>query len=197
MEQALPEYEIIFKNDHEHVPYGTRTPEEILSFVEPILQNLVNEGCQVIVVACNTVSTTLAPQLRERFSVPLITLVPMIKPAAAMTKTGVIAVCATPTTLASVRYKELKKEFARGITVLEPDCRDWALMLEDDRLDQEKVSLRIQEVLDKRADVIVLGCTHYHWIEDTIQALARGKATVIQPEPAIVKRLKQVLARLA
>jgi len=196
MEQALPEYEIIFKNDHEHVPYGTKTPAEILGFVVPILQALVDEGCQVIVVACNTVSTTLAPQLRERFSVPLVTLVPMVKPAAKMTKTGVIAICATPTTLASSRYKELKDEFAKKITVLEPDCSDWALMLEHDKVDEQAVGSRIQEVLDKHADVIVLGCTHYHWIEDKIQELAKGKAKVIQPEQAIVRRLKQVLARL-
>lgn len=197
IEQALPEHEIIFKNDSEHVPYGTRTPEEILRLVTPIFQELIDEGCQVIVVACNTVSTTLAPQLRERFDVPLVTMVPMVKPAAAMTQSGVIAVCATPTTLASPRYKELKEEFAKDITVIEPDCSDWALMVEHDKLEEKKVDARIREVLDKGADVIVLGCTHYHWIADTIQTLAKDKATVIQPEPAIIRQLTQVLRRFA
>jgi glutamate racemase len=118
----------------------------------------------------------------------------MVKPAAAMTKSGVIAVCATPTTLASQRYRELKQEFARDITVLEPDCSDWAAMIEHTGIDENKIANRIQEVLDKQADVIVLGCTHYHWIEDTIRRLSGTKATVIQPEQAIVKQLKRVIA---
>ena len=193
IEQALPEYEIIFKNDHEHVPYGTRAPEEILGFVVPIFQQFIDEGCEVIVVACNTVSTTLARQLQKRFSVPLVTMVPMVKPAAAMTKTGVIAVCATPTTLGSPRYKELKEKFAKDITVLEPDCGDWALMIEEDSVEEQKIALSISKVLEKGADVVVLACTHYHWIEEKIQKLVGQKAYVMQPENAIVKRLQHVL----
>jgi len=193
IEQALPDYEIIFKNDHEHVPYGTRTPEEILGFVLPIFQEFIDEGCKVIVVACNTVSTTLAGELKQRFSIPLITMVPMVKPAAEQTTTGVIAVCATPTTLASPRYQELKEEFAKGITVLEPDCSDWAYMIEHSAIEGGKIATRIHEVLKKKADVIVLACTHYHWIEHEIKVLAAGRAKVLQPENAIVKQLQRVL----
>lgn len=193
VKQALPEHEVLFRNDSEHVPYGTRTPQEILGFVAPIFQEMVDDGCQVLVVACNTVSTTLMPALKEKFSVPFVALVPMVKPAAAMTKNGVIAVCATPTTLASQRYRDLKQEFARDITVLEPDCSDWAAMIERTGVDENKIASRIQEVLDKQADVIVLGCTHYHWIEDTIKKLSGAKASVIQPEQAIVKQLKRVI----
>lgn len=193
IEQALPDYEIIFKNDHEHVPYGTRTPEEILGFVLPIFQEFIDEGCKVIVVACNTVSTTLAGELKQRFSIPLITMVPMVKPAAEQTTTGVIAVCATPTTLASPRYRELKEEFAKGITVLEPDCSDWAYMIEHSTIDGGKIAVHIHEVLKKKADVIVLACTHYHWIEHEIKVLAAGKAKVLQPENAIVKQLQRIL----
>lgn len=197
IEQALPEYEIIFKNDHEHVPYGTRAPEEILGFVTPIFQDLLDEGCEVIVVACNTVSTTLMPVLKAKFSVPFVALVPMVKPAAEQTKSGVIAVCATPTTLASPRYRELKEEFASRVMVLEPDCSDWAQMIEHNEVDDKKIEERIGAVLDENADVIVLGCTHYHWIEDRIQELAEGRATVIQPEKAIVKQLATVIQSLA
>lgn len=197
LEQAFPEYEIIFKNDHEHVPYGTRQPEEILGFVVPIFQQLADAGCQAIVVACNTVSTTLIEELRKKFRLPLIAMEPMVKPAAALTKRGVIAVCATPATLASERYGWLKAAYAPGVKVLEPDCSDWAVMIEHDTLDEQKVAERIGSVLDQGADVIVLGCTHYHWIEDKIQTLAAGRARVIQPEKAIVKRVQAVLQSLS
>ena len=194
--KALPEHEVELREDHEHVPYGTRQPAEILSFVTPILQSLVDDGCAVIVVACNTVSTTLIDKLRQEFTVPLIAMEPMVKPAAAMTKTGVIAVCATPTTLASERYRQLIADYAIDIQVLEPDCSDWAGMIEHHQVDSHKLAERINQVLDQSADVIVLGCTHYHWIEDEINALVQGRARVIQPEPAVIAQLKRVLAQL-
>jgi len=197
IQAALPEHEVILREDREHVPYGLRKPTEILGFVLPIFRSLVEEGCQVIVVACNTVSTTLISDLREQFDIPLIAMEPMVKPAAALTKTGVIAVCATPTTLASKRYAQLKTEFAKGIKVLEPDCSDWAYMIEHNQIDEQKIAARVQEVIDEKADVIVLGCTHYHWIEEEITELADGSAQVIQPEPAVIEQLKRVLAQLA
>jgi glutamate racemase len=192
----LPEHEVIFKNDSQHVPYGTRPPDEILYFVIPIIHDLIDEGCKIIVIACNTVSTTLMNKLRETFEIPLVALEPMVKPAAEATKTKVIAVCATPTTLASPRYNKLKEAYANGIKVLEPDCSDWAAMLERKVIDEKKIERRILEVIEQGADVIVLGCTHYHWIEQEITELSKGRAIVIQPEAAIVKRVKQLLIDL-
>ncbi|PIZ61499.1 glutamate racemase [Candidatus Saccharibacteria bacterium CG_4_10_14_0_2_um_filter_52_9] len=194
---ALPDHEVILRDDRKHVPYGLRPPEEILGFVVPIFQELVDTGCQVIVVACNTVTTTLIGELRQRFKIPLVAIEPMVKPAASLTKTKVIAVCATPTTLASSRYAQLKVEFAKDITVLEPDCSDWPVMIEDGQRDQQKIDSRITQVLTAGADVIVLACTHYHWIEDEITKLAKGRAQILQPEPAVIEQLKRVLARLA
>jgi glutamate racemase len=135
--------------------------------------------------------------LRERFDVPLIAVEPMVKTAAELTKAKIIAVCATPTTLASARYAELKDQYARGITVLEPDCGDWPAMIEHKRVEEAAIADRINEVLDRGADVIVLACTHYHWIEDEIKELAADRAQVIQPEQAIIEELKRVLARLS
>ena len=105
IEKALPDLEVRFVHDtSEHFPYATKTPDEIYRFIVPIFQRLVDEGCEVVVVACNTVSTTLIKRLRGAFAVPMVACEPMVKPAATLTKSGVIAVCATPTTLASERY---------------------------------------------------------------------------------------------
>lgn len=195
IQTAMPELEIVVREDREHVPYGSRQPEEILGFVIPIFQSMVDEGCQVIVVACNTVTTTLISQLREKFTTPLVAIEPMVKPAAEMTKSKIIAVCATPATLASKRYDWLKQTYAEGVTVLEPDCSDWAYMVEQKEIDQEKIKVRIDEVLDQGADIIVLACTHYHWIEKEVRELAQGRAEIIQPIEAIIRQLKRVLAQ--
>lgn len=197
IQKALPQSEILYRNDKEHVPYGTRPPEQILGFVKPILQDLVEQGCKVIVIACNTVSTTIITDLRQIFDVPLIAMEPMVKPAAEATKSGVIAVCATPTTLASARYNWLKETYAKGVKVIEPDCADWTKMIEENRVDHEKIEVRISSACQLGADVVVLGCTHYHWIEDEIQKIAdKYKAKVIQPEQPVIKQLKRVIEQL-
>jgi len=197
VKKELPDLEIIYKDDKKHLPYGSKTVEQIHRFVRPIFQDFIDEGCQVIVIACNTVTTNLAPQLRHEFNLPMVGMEPAIKPAAEHTKTGVIAVCATPRTLASDRYAWLKQEYAQGVRVIEPDCSDWALMIENNTLDREKVAKTLEGVIKARADQIVLGCTHYHWMEEIIRDVAAGRAEIIQPEKPVIAQLKRVLQQLA
>ncbi len=193
---AMPEHEIIFKNDAEHVPYGTRSLDEILAFTLPVLQELVDEGVVCIVIACNTVSTNLIETLRKLIVVPLIAMEPMVKPAAKQTKTGVIAVCATPRTLESRRYAYLKEAYAPDTKVLEPDCSNWALMIEQNKVDVNAITKLVDDITRQKADVIVLGCTHYHWIEELIVEATNGKAVVLQPEQPVIRELGVVLAEI-
>ena len=197
IEKAMPEVRVIFKNDVEHIPYGTKPPAEILGYVVPILESLVKDGCQVIVIACNTVTTTIIKQLREIIKVPLIGVEPMVKPAAEQTTSKIIAVCATPTTLASERYKWLKDNYAQGIKVIEPDCSDWTKLIETNQIDKQHIFEQIDGACQQGADVIVLGCTHYHWIEDEIKEIAAGRAKIIQPEQSVIEELKRVTAQPA
>lgn len=193
--KAHPSYEVIYVNDRKNVPYGGKSPEVLFGLVLPILQKLVSDGCEVIVIACNTVTTTLITQLREALPVPLIGIEPMVKPAAELTKTGVIAVCATPTTLASERYAYLKDTYAANKTVIEPDCSQWSYMIEHNKVNDAYIALQVKDMCDAGADVIVLGCTHYHWIEEKIRGMATGRAEIIQPEQAIIRQLERVLKR--
>jgi glutamate racemase len=195
IQAALPAYEIMYVEDKQHVPYGNKSPEQIYGFVRPILQKLVDDGCGVVVVACNTVTTNLIERLRQEITVPLIGMEPMVKPAAAQTKTGTIAVCATPTTLKSDRYAWLKREYAIDLKVIEPDCSDWSYLIEQNQMSQAKIKQAIEPALETGADVIVLGCTHFHWIEHEIQAIVRNRAIVLQPEAPVIAELKRVLER--
>lgn len=197
IEKALPEHTVLFRNDAKHVPYGTKPTAEIIGHVEPIIQSLLDDGCEIIVIACNTVSTTLITELRSKFSIPLIAMEPMVKPAAELTKTNVIAVCATPATLGSERYQWLKQEYASHVKVVEPDCSMWSYMIEHNKLDQDIIADAIQRALAQKADVIVLGCTHYHWIEKEIKELSGDLATVLQPEQPVIAELKRQLANIS
>jgi glutamate racemase len=193
IKKELPDLEVVYKDDKKHLPYGDKTVQEIHALVRPIFQEFIDEGCKVILIACNTVTTNLIGELIKEFEVPMVGMEPAVKPAARASKSKIIAVCATPRTLSSKRYKWLKKQYATGVEVLEPDCGDWALMIESDQLEREKIAKIVEEVLNKGADQIVLGCTHYHWIEDEIKEIAKERAAVIQPEKPVVKQLKKVL----
>lgn len=194
--EELPEIEIVYKDDKKHVPYGSRSIEDIHRLVKPIFQEFIDEGCQVIVVACNTVTTNLISVLRQEFDTPMIGMEPAVKPACEATKSKIIAVCATQRTLSSERYAWLKQKYAAGVRVLEPDCSDWALMIENNKVEREKIAETIKDVIDQGADQIVLGCTHYHWIEDLIKKVAARRADVVQPEQPVIRQLKTVLAQL-
>jgi glutamate racemase len=193
--RAFPEHHVEFVTDSEHLPYGSKTPQQLYELSLPILEQL-SQRVDVIVIACNTLTTNVIGELRNQLNVPLVGLEPMVKPAAKQTKSGIIAVCATPATLASPRYADLKRMYATGVTVLEPDCSRWAQMIETDRLRIEEIKALVDEVCAQGADVIVLGCTHYHWIEEAVREAAEGKAVVIQPEQAVIKQLQRVLAGL-
>lgn len=194
--QAFPDDKIIYKNDTKNVPYGTKPPEELYKLVFPILQSLA-EQVDVIVIACNTISTLFANKLRNVIVVPIIALDPMIKPATEQTKTGVVAVCATPATLGSERYSWLKDKYASDIVVLEPNCSNWSSLIESNSMNMGLIRNMVEGVCGGGADVIVLACTHYHWIEQDIKAVAsKYGASVIQPEQAIVKQVRRVLGRL-
>lgn len=193
---ALPTDQVVYIDDQANLPYGTKTSAQLIKLVTPKLQSLIDQGCQVIVIACNTVTTTIIDQLRQQFSIPLVGMEPMVKPAADLSNSHIIAICATPATLASPRYADLKSKYAQNVRVIEPDCSDWAQMIESHQIDRQKIQERIETVCQAGADVIVLGCTHYHWIEDVIRSIAKGRAEVLQPEKPVIAQLKQVLEQL-
>ena len=192
--KAFPDAKISTANDHEHVPYGTRTNEEIIELTNAAIQPLLGANCDVIVIACNTATAVAIETLRTSYPTQkFIGLEPMVKPAPSLSKTGVIAICATPATLASERYRHAKQLYATNVSVVEPDCSDWARLIEDDEMNQQIIADDIKECLDANADVIVLGCTHYHWIKEDVLELAGNKAIVLEPTSAIVERIKDLL----
>lgn len=194
IQKAIPDLEIVYAEDPKNVPYGDKTPERLLELVIPKLQELEKAGCEVIVVACNTVTTTIIKEVRQQIGVPIVAIEPMVKPACEQTKSNIIAMCATPATLRSPRYKELLEINAGNVRVLEPDCSDWSYLIENNEYNNDVIEDRIVKVCEQGADVIVLGCTHYHWIEEEIKQIAdRYNAMVIQPEQAIINQLNRVL----
>lgn len=191
---AFPTADIMTVNDRDHVPYGDRTLEEITTLTDAAIQPLLTSSCDVIIIACNSATAAAIEALRAQYPEHrFIGLEPMVKPAAAMTKSGTIAICATPATLSSNRYAHLKETFAKDITVLEPDCSGWSRMIEDSEVNEDSIEQTVEEVCAAGADIIILACTHYHWIREVIERAAAGRATVIDPSDAIASRVRDLL----
>ena len=190
----FPEAEVIYVHDREHMPYGLRSHDEIISLTEAAIKPLLAGGCDVIVIACNTATAAAIDTLRVKHpETPFIGIEPMVKPAAALTKTGTIAVCATPYTLKSERYANLKRQYTEGLKVIEPDCSNWANMIEESAMQEAEIKQTVDDLCSAGADVIVLACTHYHWIKEDVMKYAEGRADVIDPSVAISARVKEIL----
>lgn len=195
LQELFPKADIISVSDSKHVPYGGRRRADIIKLTKRAVRPLVKEGCDAIVIACNTATTNAIGDLRLAYpAIHFVGIEPMVKPAAKLTKTGAIAVLATPGTLKSDRYQELKRQWADKVVVIEPDCHDWATMIERGDADRVDVETVVKSVLRWDADVIVLGCTHYHWLKDTIKGLAGPRVKILEPSDAIGARLDSLLS---
>lgn len=191
--RTLPLAEVITFNDSKNVPYGNKTPDEIIRLTKLAIKPAVESKCDAVVVACNTATTVAISSLRSAYpNENFIGIEPMIKPAALITKTRCIAVCATPSTLKSKRYNDLKKTWAKSIKVIEPDCSDWARLIEQNKSDQIDLHAFAQLIDNKNVDVVVLGCTHFHWLKQRIIDIVGKKVTVLEPSDSIVDRIKSL-----
>lgn len=191
---AFPKASILSVNDKEHLPYGNRTQEDIAQLTDLAIQPLIAAACDVIVIACNSATAAAIETLREKYpGQAFIGLEPMLKPAASLTKSGTVCVLATPATLGSERYRALKSAYTKQLTLLEPDCSGWARIIEDNDVNEQKIKQTVTNACDQGADVIILACTHYHWIREVIEQTARGRAEVIDPTAAIIQRVVTLL----
>lgn len=194
LQELIPSADIIFVDDHNHVPYGRRPDSEILALTTAAIQPLLEQKCDAIVIACNTATTVAIAHLREKYpETKFVGIEPMVKPASTLTKSGHIAILATPATLRSERYRELKAQWAPGITIEEPDCSSWAELIEMKKIDDIPLESVINDLLNKNVDVIVLACTHYHWLKPHIEKLVGSRTTILEPSDAIGRRVLGLL----
>jgi len=196
--RALPHEDTIYFADQIHVPYGPRGEIEIRGFCAGITRHLLDLGCKAIVVACNTASAAALKHLRDTLPhVPTIGMEPAVKPAAAMTKSGVVGIMATPATFQGRLFKATAGRHASGIRLVNQVCEGLAEHVEGGQLDgpETEAILRrfLAPILEAGADTIVLACTHYPFLIETIRRMAGPGVSVIDPAPAVARHLGTVL----
>ena len=197
--RELPHEDLLYVADSGHAPYGDKPAEQIERRVAAIVAFLVEQGAKAIVVACNTATGVSVDGLRERWSMPVVGIEPAIKPAAAMTKSGVVGVLATSQTIASARFSRLVETFGDGTTILAQACPGLVEQVEAGDLSgpstRTLVESYVRPLLDRGADTLVLGCTHYPFVAEVIGAIGGPSVTVIDPSAAVARELHRRLAR--
>lgn len=170
--QVLPDENYLYYSDNKNNPYGNKSDDELFSIVSEIVEYLKEEGCKLIVIACNTATTKCMNKLKECYSdLIFVGTVPAIKVACDKEFKNTL-VMATPATIESERCEELVKENKRDDqNIYLVSCDGLANAIELGKKDLVDSILRnvFNEYHDKNIDSIVLGCTHYPFVKNEIK----------------------------
>jgi len=195
----MPAQSIVYYADTAFAPYGPRSDQEILERTHVCCSHLLERGVAALVVACNTATANAIDELRSWAPVPVVGVEPGLKPAAAVTRNGIVGVLATRATLASRRYRDLLRrvnEQSPEVRFVQHAARGWVELVESGELDsvhaRTLVRQAVQALTDEGADTLVLGCTHYPFLRRAIEAAAAA-ATIIETGPAIARELQRRL----
>ena len=193
----LPRLPLLYVADSGHVPYGDKTPDYIRERSIALTQFLVREGAGAVVVACNTATAAAAATLRERFEIPIIAMEPAVKPAVTATRSGVVGVLATVGTLESARFAALLEQYAGDVEIVTQACPGLVEQVEAGELasarTRELVERYTRPLLERGADTLVLGCTHYPFLRPLIAELVGREVQLIDTGEAVAR---QVVRRL-
>ncbi|WP_417871137.1 glutamate racemase [Winogradskyella sp.] len=193
----LPNENIIYLADSRNAPYGNKTQEEIKNLSIKNTEYLLNKGCKIIVVACNTATTNAITYLRESYEVPFIGIEPAIKPAALNTKTNAVGILATKGTLSSQLFHKTSDLYANGIKMVEQIGEGIVPLIESGKLNSDEMKdllqLYLEPMLKANIDYLVLGCTHYPYLIPMLETMLPEDVKIIDSGLAVAKQTKAVL----
>ena len=198
--KVLPQEQYHYYSDNAHCPYGEKSALYIQRRARFITEFLLDKGADIIVVACNTATAAAIATLRAEYpDVPFVGMEPAVKPAALGTRSGVIGVLATAGTLKGSKYLNTRGLYESDVQIVEHVGQGFVELVERGILDgpeaETVVRASLQPLLDAGADIIVLGCTHYPFLQPLIERLCGPSVRVIDPAPAVARQTVNVLAQ--
>jgi glutamate racemase len=195
----LPHESILYVGDTARLPYGDRTPDEILQFVREIMTWMMAQGVKMVMMACNTSSALALEQVQQEFPIPILGLI--CPGARAAAKAGQrIGVIATPATVASNAYRRAVLEVDATKQVWQVGCPQFVPLIEQDRL-QDPATLEIAKtylkpLLEARIDSLIYGCTHYPHLEPIFKTFLPDAIKRVDPARSMVKAAAKELELL-
>ncbi len=197
MTQVIKGAELFYLADTKNAPYGEKTPEQILQYSLEITQYFIDtHQIDALIVACNTATSAAIQHLRTHYpSLIIIGTEPGIKPAIELTNTGKVGVLATPATLKGDKYQLLVNDLAleKDVVLFEQACPGLVEQIEKGEMHstqtKEMLESWLRPMRENNVDAIVLGCTHYPLVSQSIETIMQIKVHLIQTGHAIAKRL--------
>lgn len=197
--RLLPDETFLYYGDDVHAPYGIRSADEVRELTAGCVAELVDAGVKAVVLACNTATSAAATYLRQRYpEMPIIGAEPALKPAvkAGHCKIGVMA---TPTTLRERKFRELAESLGDSATIIPLPAPGLVELIEQDirsgNMLDELLSKLLEPAMDEGMDALVLGCTHYPFVRDAIQAIVGERVKLYDGNRGIALQTARSLER--
>lgn len=193
----MPQESFLYYGDSANAPYGSRTAAEVCAFTDAHIGDLIRRGAKAVVIACNTATGAAISYLRQKYAgIPIIGIEPAIKPAAEAFPGGRVMVLATPVTLTSEKFRALMEKHAKTAEIVPVPCPHLAWLVEAGILSGSTLTDYLNEVMlpyrDRPADAVVLGCTHYPFIRDTVAAVT-GTGQIFDGGPGTARETRHQL----
>ena len=195
--RELPAEDLIYVADSGYAPYGDRPEGYVRDRAVAVMEFLRTKDIKAVVVACNTATGIAVDALRARYGVPIVAIEPAVKPAVARSRSRIVGVLATTQTLAGQKFAKLVSTHAGDVEVLTQAAPGLVDHVETGQLDtpstRSLVERYLRPMLDKGADTVVLGCTHYPFLADLIREVAGPDVAVIDSAAPVARELRRRL----
>jgi glutamate racemase len=195
--KSLPHEDIIYYADTANCPYGPKSKEEIIGIVDKLVQFLISKDVKIIIVACNTATAAAIDYLRANYIIPFVGMEPAVKPAAMNSTTKSIGVLATEGTFNGKLYLETSKKYASDVELHIKVGDNLVDIVENNKIFDSETDNHLKELMfpliQKNIDHLVLGCTHYPFLTESLKQVLPPNVIIVDPAPAVVKQANRIL----
>jgi len=192
----MPNEQTIYLADSKNAPYGQKSKAEIVALSMKNTDLLIEMGCKLIVVACNTATTNAIQELRAKYDIPFIGIEPAIKPAATNSKTQTIGILATKGTLNSELFNKTAEKY-QDTKIIEQIGYGLVQLIEDGQINSQEMTQLLYSYLtpmiEANIDYLVLGCSHYPYLIPQIKKILPEHIQIIDSGEAVAKQTQNVL----
>jgi len=197
--KKLPQYDVVYFGDTARTPYGNKGPEVIEQYAHEDAQFLLDKGADLIIIACNTVSSVAYPGLKKKFNLPIFEVInPAVTAAVKATKNKKIGVIGTRATVNSGMYEKLIKLKDKRIQVFSNPAPLLVPLVEENWLTKPETKMILKKYIYplklKQVDTLILGCTHYPFLEEIIGEKMGKNVILINSAKEVVKKVEEYLA---
>ncbi|MBW5445031.1 glutamate racemase [Cohnella sp. CFH 77786] len=196
--RQLPREKILYLGDTARTPYGPRPAEEVIRFTREIVDYLLQYQPKMIVIACNTATAVALQDIRSRVSIPVVGVInPGARAAIGRSKTGVIGVIGTEGTIKSGAYEHALRRLSPRLEVITKACPDFVPLVEDGNFRSEEtyrvVSSALESIKQGAMDCLILGCTHYPFLAETISEVMGPEVGLISSAEETAREISTIL----